>query len=376
MYGSCLSASPFTGNLLEFSLVNLFKLSKTMEQGTLRQLATIAQVSELIPIKGADRIVLARFVEREWEVIVGKDVVSVGTLGVYYEPDSFLPVREEYEELRKSCFRTGAVEGQSGFYVRTIKMRGVYSQGYFKPLTDLPQSQELAQLALHMDVTELLGVTQWPETMDDEPGQSNFKPFPNYLPKTTLKRVENITKIYQTQVEKSQTFILTEKLDGTSCTVFLNKKGEFHVCSRNFDVTGNDDVYNQIAKAYSLKSVLETYGKPLAIQGEIIGPKIQKNHYELKTLAFRVFRFWDLDLQCPLPLVETAKQLGLETVPILVQNFILPAKPGLLRNQVEEGCSALANGKIREGFVLSAWPFDESQTSFKVISRKYLSKSN
>lgn len=346
-----------------------------MEAG--RSLATIAEVSELVPIVGAERIVLARFVDREWEVIVGKDIVSVGTKGVYFEPDSFLPERAEYEELRKSCFRTSC-DYKTGFYVRTIRMRGVYSQGYFKELSALPQADAFADLELHTDVTQELGVIQWPNTMDDLDGSGNSRrQFPSYIPKTSLKRVENVKKLYKAAVEAGQKFMVTEKLDGTSCTVFIDASGEYHVCSRNFDTTGSADIYNQVAKYSGLEEKLRSFNRPIVLQGEIIGPKVQKNNYALARPELFVFNVWDLATLERLDLAQSAAQLGLQTVPILAKDYQLPSGVGSLRSMAEDSASLLNNGKsLKEGLVVTAWPLEPGQVdlSFKVISRKYLAK--
>lgn len=101
----------------------------------MRKLATIAQIKSFSPIPGADRIQLAQLVDREWEVIVTKDY-QVAQIGVYFEPDSFLPELPEYEDLRARCFKK--LDGRGGFRLRTIKMRGVYSQGFFLPMDKLP----------------------------------------------------------------------------------------------------------------------------------------------------------------------------------------------------------------------------------------------
>lgn len=345
---------------------------------TSRSLATIAEISELVPIVGADRIVLAKFVDREWEVIVAKDTVVAGTRGIYFEPDSFLPERPEFEELRKSCFRTSC-DYRSGFYVRTIRMRGVYSQGYFQALSTLAQGDAFASLELHADVTEQLGVVQWPNTMDDADGDRNDvrRQFPSYIPKTGLKRIENVKKYYNAAIEEGQKFMMTEKLDGTSCTVFLDSKGEYHVCSRNFDVTGATDLYNQISTYLNLEEKLRAFDRPLIVQGEIIGPKVQNNNYKLTKPEFRVFNIWDLASLARLDLVETATQLGLQTVPILARDFSLPKRMGELREHAEAEPSKLNNGKsIREGLVISTWPLEagKGEFAFKVISRKYLAK--
>ena len=82
----------------------------------MRHLATIREVSEIRPIEGRDRIVLATV--DGWHVIVTKDDFHVGTKCVYIEIDSVLPEKPEFEFLRTKKFR-----------IRTMKMAGVISHG-------------------------------------------------------------------------------------------------------------------------------------------------------------------------------------------------------------------------------------------------------
>jgi hypothetical protein len=65
----------------------------------------------------------------------------------------------------------------------------------------------------------------------------------------------------------------------------------------------------------------------VAIQGEIIGPKVSGNRLKLPELTFRVFSIFDIDLQLYLAhdeVMELCHQLELEHVPILFQGIVTP----------------------------------------------------
>ena len=64
-----------------------------------RKLASIRKVLTTKPIEGADAIELA--VVDGWQTVIKKGEFQVGDLCVYFEIDSFLPIREEFEFLRK-----------------------------------------------------------------------------------------------------------------------------------------------------------------------------------------------------------------------------------------------------------------------------------
>jgi hypothetical protein len=83
-----------------------------------RKLASIRRISDIQPIEGADMIELA--IVDGWKVVVAKEVGhKINDLVVYCEIDSFLPIREEFEFLRKSSFKK--MGDQEGFRLKTIR---------------------------------------------------------------------------------------------------------------------------------------------------------------------------------------------------------------------------------------------------------------
>ena len=87
-----------------------------------RKLATIRRIADISPIEGADKIELVTV--DGWKVVVAKNVGhKVGNLVVYCEIDSFLPIKDEFEFLRKSSYKK-MVDGTEGFRLKTIKLRG------------------------------------------------------------------------------------------------------------------------------------------------------------------------------------------------------------------------------------------------------------
>lgn len=86
----------------------------------MRQLASIKVISDITPIEGKDRIVLATV--DGWRVIVKKDEFRIGDKCVYIEIDSVLPEKPEFEFLRKNNFR-----------IKTMKMAGCISSGICFP---------------------------------------------------------------------------------------------------------------------------------------------------------------------------------------------------------------------------------------------------
>jgi hypothetical protein len=70
----------------------------------MRKLATIQKIKDILPIEGADSIELA--IVNGWKVVVAKNVGhKVGDYVIYCEIDSFLPIKEEFEFLRKTSYK-------------------------------------------------------------------------------------------------------------------------------------------------------------------------------------------------------------------------------------------------------------------------------
>ena len=216
----------------------------------MRKLASIKTISDIHPIEGKDRIVLA--IIDGWSVIVKKDEFAVGDKCVYIEIDSVLPDKPEFDFLRKNNFR-----------IKTMKMAGCISQGICFPLSILPpktvptvsrsmQRRYEAQgfyptnsddYNVDDDVTNILGVTQYEDTMDKEQTSTPQTPkkkypeflmrikwfrklvlpkkeakgFPSFISKTDETRIQNIPHI----VKDKRSWVATEKIDGQSGTFAL-----------------------------------------------------------------------------------------------------------------------------------------------------------
>jgi len=101
-----------------------------------RKLAEIAKIESIKPIEGADKLELAAI--RGWNIVVQKGLHKVGDLVVYFSIDSLLPELPEFEFLRKNCYvkASNSVYG-AGFRLRTIKLRGITSQGLILSLNQL-----------------------------------------------------------------------------------------------------------------------------------------------------------------------------------------------------------------------------------------------
>lgn len=331
----------------------------------MRKLAHIEKVTNIRPIEGADSIEQVNILG--WNVVIKKDEFKEGDLCVYIEIDSICPETEYFEFLRSRKFK-----------VKTIKLRGVVSQGLIVPLSVLPKGRHDEG----DDVTDILGITKHDdsEILECKVKSSQKKhvkkklSFPSWVKKTDETRIQNMPQVLE---DKSE-FIVTEKVDGCSATFTLRKKlfgYEYIVCSRN-RVADEGSAYTQISEKYNIKKVLKsiykilrrrTKIKSVTIQGEIVGPKIQGNKYHLKEYDLFVFNFLVDDVLIP---SEDSKKImslyNIKFVPI-IGYIILPDTVDELV-KFADGKSQLYDTP-REGLVIR-----NDKKSFKVISIDFLLK--
>ena len=339
-----------------------------------RKLATVRRIKEILPIEGADRIELA--VVDGWKVVVAKDVQhKVGDLVIYCEIDSFLPIREEFEFLRKSSFKK--MGDQEGFRLRTAKMKGQISQGLILPIFVLnpPDTNIYVQPFEGLDVTEMLDIVKYEPPIPANLAGKVKGLFPSFLIKTDEERVQNIAVEYSALCFQSKhQFYVTEKLDGSSATFYINN-GEFGVCSRNLELleTENNSFW-KVARELKLEENLRALEKNICLQGELIGEGIQGNPYGIKGQTIRFFSVYQIDSRTRLgikDLKDICFMIGLQTVPILESNFLLPNTIEEML-QYAEGKSALNPKTEREGVVVRSL---DGTISFKAISNKFLLKN-
>lgn len=334
-------------------------------------LATIVRVLRLTPIPGADKICLAHI--RGWQCVVKLEEFNVGDLAIYFAIDSIPDFTDPNTELVK----------KRGGRVKTCKLRGVISQGLLSPLSWLEsRGYSIECLIEGEDVTERMGVKKYipVDEIYQYDGDLKSKPigcsFPIGVPKTDEKRLQNFPEFLD--YLKNRRVIITRKEDGCSAT-YVWRDDQFLVCGRN--CTWNEPSketkhYFIVATKELLEEKMRSLNQNLAIQGEIVGPKINGNRLRLQELRFKVFRIWNITESRFLwwnEVVEICHQLSLDHVPVVFWGHSDDLDLSL------EGFLALAEaqrygpGILAEGIVVKV---DDGSPplSFKVISNKYLLK--
>jgi RNA ligase (TIGR02306 family) len=331
-----------------------------------RKLASIRTIENLRPIEGADKIELASV--GGWNVVVAKDVGhKVGDWVVYCEIDSFLPIREEFEFLRKSSYKK--MGDQEGFRLKTIKLRNQVSQGLILPFNILPLGDTFHE---GQDVSEILGIVKYEPPVPAQLAGKVKGLFPSFIPKTDEERIQNLTSEYQKwKIQSNHKFYATEKLDGSSATYYI-KDGEFGVCSRNLELLeAEGNTFWEVARKLELEQKMSSLGRNISFQGELIGEGIQGNPYGIKGQTVRFFNIFDIDQYSRVGVKEfinIMEDLDLSYVPFLEMDFLLPDTVEEMLEYAEDK-SVLNLKTEREGVVVRSY---DMTISFKAISNKFL----
>lgn len=332
----------------------------------MRKLASVQRIEEIASIPDAERV--CRYRVLGWWVVDQIGKYNVGDVVIYCEPDSIIPA-----DLQRDLFYSDKPEEEipqlEGFVLKTKKIRKVYSQGMIIPI----EFVDGHPVTVGDDVSEILGIVKHEPVVPAALAGNAKGNFPSFITKTDETRIQSLAGEYEDYRKKR--FSVTEKLEGSSKTVFL-KDGVFGVCSRNLELKDEPgNAYWQAARKLDIEGNLRREGfNDIALQGELIGPGVQGNIYKLKELDFRVFNVFLIDKGQYLPynlMYDVCETIGLRCVPQIYQEFKLPSSVDELL-ELAEGQSVLAPVE-REGLVFRT---DDRSISFKAISNKYLSKKD
>lgn len=390
-----------------------------------RELAYVVTIDEIKPIPNYDRVEHARV--NGWWIIVKKDQFKVGDYAIYIEVDSKVPETEPFMFLEKKHFK-----------VKTQKMCKVLSQGLLMSIEDFTSLDNPPGWAFSLDsrakngknieyefLTDVMNIT-YADANDNKRKASSVdkykkmaqrngklfskQPFrwlmrrnwgkkllfiffgktkdrrggwPDWVKKTDEERVQNMPWI----LENKNSWIATEKIDGTS-TTFTMKKGkrgkkEFYVCSRNVVQDTPDrncyydtNVYWEMAKKYNIEQTLsqliDRFGLEwITIQGETYGAGVQKRDYGLEGHDFMAFNLItnDKGRWGTKAMINELNNYDIPCVPIVNDSYVLPdTVDELLEYATGE---SFIDGKMREGIVFRS---EDGSMSFKAVSNQFLLK--
>jgi len=344
----------------------------------MRKMATVRRVDAVNPIPDADAIEVATV--GGWRVVIKKGEFAPGDLAVYCEIDSWIP--HAIAPFLSKGTEPRVYNGVAGERLRTVKLRGQVSQGLLLPVTVM--NPRMAELGEHLDnaegfdCSEWLNIQKWEAPIPAQLAGEVRGMFPGFIPKTDQERIQNLTAEFADWTERKLHWEVTEKLDGSSMTVYVFDDDE-GVCSRNLNLreTEGNSLWT-VARRNDLIGKIRSTGQNLAFQGELIGEGIQGNPYKIRGQEFYLFDIYDIGAGrylTPLERQALAARLQVRCVPTVAAHANPYDTLGIAdiaqMLQFAEGKSVLMNTTEREGLVFKC---HEEAVSFKAISNKFLLK--
>ena len=337
-------------------------------------LAYVARVLDLKPIPKKDMIEVAYL--NGWKCIVKKGEFEVGDLAIYFS----IGCVPDFDDPNFTFLRDKGLKR-----IKTMKMAGVVSQGLLGRMDWMEtRGHSTDSLKEGDDVSVPMGVTKYiPAEEALQYDNSNREIFPEGLvPKTDATRLQHAPHMFFDELVGKEV-VITRKEDGCSCTCVIYN-GRFMVCGRNFVWNPELDRvsashYFEIADKYNLEESMTALGRNVAIQGEIVGPKVNGNRMRLTERTFIVFDAFDINTQHYLmydELYTLCGQLNLQSVPVIFRGNASEVELSVDAFLALAESTEYAKGVAAEGLVLRTNHAESNagRTVFKVISNKYILK--
>ena len=259
-----------------------------------RQLATIQRVLEIRPVPNADAIELVRI--KGWQCVTRKGEFCVGDLGVFLEIDAIPPDAEAFRFLwqpkllsgrRRRC-TVAAASGEiphshdetAGHVVAGV----VHAAGRLFPgrrARRRGRNGAFGRGKIRAASADRYGrPPRAVSTPGPKDGRGARQSFPQVLDELRGARMSS----------RSSTTARPRRSAST-------RDGEFHVCGRSMSIKAGENIYWRVARKHDLEPALRRRPS-LAIQGEVVGPGIQKNRLGLKETSLFGFSVFNVSAAC------------------------------------------------------------------------------
>lgn len=273
----------------------------------------VGRVTEVKAIEGADNIELG--VIGGWNAIIKKGEYKEGDLVVVATTDAVIP-----QELSDTMGVTNYL--RKGGRVRTVKLRGVYSECLIMSKNTIPALRKYPTLTEGEDLMELLGIFKYepPAVQVQLASGRKFKYHqnPNFGIYYKFPNLKNVQGMFTEEDEVE----ITRKIHGTNARYGIVKKKKLSIWDKVKRFFGNEwveyeyvygshnvekgsdsqgfydtDVWRTVAEKYQIREKLwdlfkqykdyYEFEEGIVIYGEIYGAGIQKNYdYGLTDIEF------------------------------------------------------------------------------------------
>lgn len=344
----------------------------------------VVEIASVTAHPNADRLDLITFKGMGWQCVSQRGKFQPGQRAVYFPIDSVLP-----DALMQKIFSgDGKTSTPSGGRIRTIRLRGLVSQG----LVVRPEEIGLTDtLKVGTDLTETLGVKKYEPPKKGTPGTAGkAKPLKKYKVLhekfsryTDIEHIQKHKWMLEEVVAQGTEIAVHEKVHGTSARFgWLKKTGMWQrirgwfglapqyvylMGSRKIDMSPDYEgpvhhslprgVYKEVSDNWNLRARIP-YG--VQVYGEIIGHGVQPGYFygigegQLDFLVYDVrdnerwLDDWEIDRFCKthgfrrVPFVYRGSYQGLERIIELAQGPSIyapkaqPVREGVVVRPVKE----------------------------------------
>lgn len=334
------------------------------------KLASIETIKELLPHPNADRLELAKILG--WQTIVEKGKHQPGDRVVFVVIDTILP------QAPWSAFLQDRKNPEKEIRLKTVKLRGEYSRGLVLSLDVLPE----AVRSWHegADVGGALGIKKYEKEIPSQLSGEAVGAFPTYICSPTDEDNGLSNPNLVEEVLKYPELSITQKLDGSSCTIIIEGGEITQVCSRRLSLKEDDkNAFWFAARGLDIKNLTSDR---YIIQGELMGPGIQGNQLKLTQATLFVYQVrhhnnltQTSEFYPYIKMAEFATSVGCQIVP-LVSSELTDTQRSMESLQDLADTQQLADGQPAEGIVVRPHNYPAAGNGrplgFKLINKHYI----
>lgn len=306
---------------------------------------TLERIEKVWDHPNADRLSMAKVEGLAFQFVIGKNQFQCGESVLYFPLDSLVP-----ESILQKMNMVGKLSGKNKNIIRTVKLRGELSQGLVFPATLLTQEQSFLSSE---EITSLLGVTKYEPPITMTPG-GILMDLPSGFSKYDIEGAERYGHIVELLME--QDVVIMEKMEGTNFSTAKDRNHSIIVNQRANTIIEKEGVVNTYWKAArnsGLITVIETLNPLSAIYGELCGPGIQKNIYNLKDHEIFVFDIKDSGKWMSWSAFKSfSEKHSLKTAPVLFVGKLKDFLNGKSVQEASNGKSIINPEALREGIVI------------------------
>ncbi len=339
------------------------------------KLASIETITDRIYHPNADKLDIVKVLG--WQIITKRDEFKKGDKVVFIPIDTILP------KAPWSEFLADKKNPDAPIRLKTVKLRAFYSHGLVLPLSVLPEN--IRGWHEGADVGGALGVKKYEKEIPAQLCGEILGGFPTYLCAQTDEDNGLSNPELVNEVLSNKWITVTQKLDGSSCTIIIQDREIKYVCSRRLALKETEE--NSFWKAARKLDLSKCVRGRYVIQGELMGPGIQGNQLELIEPELYVFQIKYENAFYPyLEMVfECRNTFGCKYVPH-VEDLTIPAFKRQMSYTIDTKITTdflqeladkqtLPSGEPAEGIVVRPLEYhsagDGRPLSFKIINRNF-----